>query len=209
MTQTRKDLIRMVYLAARECFPPDYKPQSDDIKEFRDNKSSELYDMRYSELSNSQLSEFLNELNILSGRTHPSQVVRRYATAKTISQLRFYAIACAIEFAKMDTWFHTDGSGRIEAEELRIWLRNEFGKPKTMLPRNLFNMLYSTWINRKCNKIMIEKGWKKSVRTENSFYFEKLTPEQAQHLINVFGKMYGNVKQGVGIDEFMHAAIKN
>ena len=197
-TSERKALYRQLYNAARMCVHEHWRNDSDRVKEVRDLACANMYGELYDDLSERELINVINYLNIQNGTEEESKKARACASERQLRTLRYYAMACAIhycEFPSRLTYFNDKSQSMISGEELRKWLRHTFNDIDGRLPGFLFRHLYQTWINPKSHTFLDEGGFRKFVKHCEVFYYQYLTPAEAQYLIN----RYRAISENLGI----------
>jgi hypothetical protein len=138
----------------------------------------------------------INHLQQQSGyqKTKSTNPKKKLASAEMVSRLRYSAMYCALRYCPLDG-LSVELDGRILAEsDLRDWLKTEFAKnsqkkKQSLIPSNIFNAMYSKWINKECNRLMVKGEYKSRVFKPDNFYFDQLYADECQYLIDNFREM--------------------
>jgi len=162
------------------------------VRDKRDHVVSEMYGTDYKKLTDSQLINVINRLQVESGYTPPEQVMPAIASNKQIKLLRFYAISCALhfmDFADLEVTNELTGQ-KMSGYDLKFNALNLFEKKGGHIPGALFRVIYKDYINPLAHKFLIEGNFKMYAKNPDRFYYERLKPEEAQYLINRFREMF-------------------
>lgn len=181
----RNKQYKALYNAARNAIHPYWRNDTDRIKELRDMHVRELYGKTYRELTEKQLQHAINTLN----RRKP------YASPKQIKLLLSYALFCAIHYANFDniTYTQPDKKTKLSGEILRFHIYDLFTDQKG-IPQNILRHLYTDWLNPTTHKLLQQGKYQNQTRNPQKFYYERLTPNEAQYLINRYREIASNIK---------------
>jgi hypothetical protein len=187
----RAVLYKNLYNAARCCIDPQFRTDPSAVRCKRDYVVWDLFEKPYDELTDSQLVDCINEMQVQSGYAEPNTVLT-LATPKQRKLLRFYAVSCAFIYADFSELQHVDDeSGEIlDGEYLRAYLRKRFEEKRGFLPNNIHRFLYESWINPHSHKFMVEGGFKKYYKEEKYFHYEYLKSAECNYLIKRYERIY-------------------
>lgn len=189
-SQVQIDYLRkQLYLSARNCVSPQFRGDSETVKEVRDAVVKELYSKPYEELTVKELEYSIRRLQDMNTAVP--------ITFNQLKLIRYYSVALAIHEGKLSELKVVIDEIELTNEELRKKLRAMFEK-KESLPGTVINHLYKVFINPLVNKWMMEAGYKKRITNPENFYYERLEKSQAQHLITRFAEYYGQVNRRDG-----------
>jgi hypothetical protein len=110
-------------------------------------------------------------------------------------------MACGLFYAPFDgiTFEDTETGEIFQGDEARdaitIIFEQYLRESKyAIIPKPVYNHIYTVWINPKCHEFLIEGHFRKFVKNPAAFYFEKLTPDEANYLIKRFKLIHSYVK---------------
>lgn len=180
------ELHRALYLAVSSKMPAFSRNDPEAVKPLRDHITMEYYGKIYNEMTQGELIGLIAQVN--SSPAFESNV----PTYKQQSTLRFYMFSVGLVYANMSGWEYLDKlTGAIlSGEDLRSLLIYQFYEGETKLPAMLMRRLYDEWINPKSNTFLMEGGFKKLVRDPNKLYYERLSKQEVQYLMNRYGAIY-------------------
>ena len=233
----RKALNRLLFNAAKFATHEAWRHDNDRIKEVRDMACIECYGTDYKKLSDSEIEHVINELNEKSGGVDGRYVKPAKASFQQVKLLRYYAIVCAIRYCNLDGLECKEYSEPIEqqsvtmqdgttveiagnrkkaikvydyhGEMLRDWLKNQFERKGGRVPMSAFKHLHNEWINPKSHQFLIEAKFKTHTTNPKRFHYDKLTPREAQKLIDRFREIADNVNMKVTVEDFETMANMN
>ena len=194
--QMRAKLNRDLYLSARECLDPSYRNDGEAVRIKRDYTVNELFHKEYGDLT---IDELLAAIGKLKSQG-PKAEIKQFAGRGLLSALAFYGLAVALvycdfdDFCMIETAINSDGSPRrmeYSGEAARFYANDIFGTEK-MLPGAVTNHLYSKWLNPSINKYLNEGKFRAPARKPERVYYEQLTKDEAQYLINRLKIIYEN-----------------
>ncbi len=190
-----KKLYKTLFIAASCCIDSNFRHDTEAVKLKRDQACSDMYGRSYDKLTESQLVDVINQLQIQSGYTAPEQVRSPIASNKQLKMLRFYAMSCALHFMDFDDVEVRDTrTGDIlSGYDLKFSSLHLFETRKGWLPPGVYRAIHSDWINPKMHKFLIEGGFKKYTKNKERFHWEYLKPQEAQYLITRFQQMFQNI----------------
>lgn len=171
---------------------------SEDIKAYRDSYTYEMYGMSDREFDTyQQFSDTINKMKIDVGLLRKEDAQKAVATHKQIKLLKMYALSYGIEYHDWDSeeWTIKSTGQILSGDELKTWVTARFFENEASIPNNIYINIFKKTVNPKSHEYMIDAEYKKSVKNENRFYYEYLTPNQAQYLINRYKMMYQNLRQ--------------
>ena len=190
----RTKLNKTLYIAASLCLGKQFRNDTEAVKTKRDAVCEQMFGTDYRKLTESQLVDVINKLQIQSGYTAPEMVREPRASNNQIKLLRYYAIRCALEFADFD---EIELKNNFTGEVLTGWdlkfTALKLFETKRLLPGTLFYAVHKNWINPKMHTFLIEGGFKKFAKNYEKFHYDYLKPEEAQYLIKRFGQMFQNI----------------
>lgn len=201
-TKQKTKLYKALYNAARRCIDSAYRNNPEAVKALRDQTCEEMFGRPYRELTKSELIDAINELDVVSGKENPTNIKKPAASDRQLKMLRFYALYCAIRYFDFDGYKYQDSeTGEIyKGERLRMHIRYLFDIG-TWLPPNIWRHLFQDWINPRAQKFLVEGGFKKFYKNAHSLYYEHLTPDEAQYLLQRFKQIYTNLPKRSYINE--------
>jgi hypothetical protein len=199
----RKDLNRRLYNAAKHCIDARFQRDSEAVKAKRDYECARMYGRAYSDLDLGELQDVINELMIQSEALAPS-CATVVASKNQIKLFRFYALACALEYADFRrlTYCDEDTGVVYEGNDLKKYLKERFETKSGFIPRGLFGRLFSDWINPVSHKFLIEGCYQNFIKNSEKLYYESLHPEHLNYLITRFKQMYTNISNNVKSQDF-------
>lgn len=182
------ELHRALCLAVASQMPKRSQNDPDAVKPLRDHLTMEYYGKIYDEMSEKELIGMIANINsgLLNGNKMPS--------AKQVSSLKFYMIAVALVYSNMDDWEYLDKStgAILSGSDLRSLCVYQFYEGDKILPTNIVRRMYDEWINPKSNELLRQGKFVKFVRNPHSMYYETLTNDQVQYLIERYKQIYNN-----------------
>lgn len=195
--QTKTQLFKTLYKAARYCVAPGFREDGEAIRTKRDAIVAEMYGTDYKQLTERQLVNVINKLQVQSGYIPAGSVAEDIASPKQVKLLRFYAFSCALHLMSYDDVEITNEftGEKMSGYDLKFNALHLFEKRNGFIPPPLFRIIHKNYINPISHKYLIEGGFKKYAKNKDRFYFERLTPEEAQCLINRFREMFANISE--------------
>lgn len=121
------------------------------------------------------------------------------ASDKQFRKIRFHSLRCALHYIDLSGTTYEDERGVVlRGEELRAWLKKRFAmgsaangtfRLPNAIPKNILRMLYNEWINPTANKWLVEGEYKKRVVHPSRLYYNELSSDAANYLIERFKQM--------------------
>jgi hypothetical protein len=187
-----KKLRKKLYVAVRATIAPALQNDSELVKIRRDSITLDMFNKTYDEMNEVQLIKAINFCGKLYQIEFPELAKQtKPVTARQLRMLRFFAIACALEYADFNELIDKNSEYQVytDGEQFRNALRFQFTSKKSF-PDYVVRYMFETWINPKCNQFLIEGGFKKETKNSAAFNMSFLTVEQAQALITRFNKIH-------------------
>lgn len=193
-----KDYRKKIFLECKrkvEIYGP---VKVEEIKAARDSWSNDLFQKPTDQLTTDELKRFWNWLR--SDQPAP----KSYASVKQIHLLRHLAF----EYALYKHWygdltFVTKFGQQQNPQATKLAIQQqykEFGY-QSLQPR-VKEAIWGT-ANSKVNRLLVEGKWRKSFKTETTFYYNSLTSDEASWLIKKFNAIKNTLQQNenFGISE--------
>lgn len=195
MPVNRSQLNKTLFLAAGCCLDPMFRNDTDAVREKRDFACTEMYGVGYKALTDGQMIDLINELQVQSGYTSPDQIKPPIASNRQLKLLRFYAMSCALYFMDFESMESRDpDTGDVlTGYDLKFNTQRMFDSNKGFMPPGIFYTIHKKWINPKMHKFLIDGGFKKYTKNPENFHWEYLKPQEAQYLIKRFGQIFQNI----------------
>ena len=211
MDEKCKSLRKTLYNAARWTVAEYWRNDPDRVREVRDQVVSEMYGCSYEDLNEAELTAVINELQVRSGAKNEDHMPEARATFQQLKLVRFYALICAIEYADLSGIVHVEAQSREEHAgfQLQRFIKNTFESKKGMLPSNIYRWLFIRWINPKTHKFLEQGGFRKFTKTPERFFYEYLTPREAQYLITRYREIAANLNTKVTQEDFVAIVTRN
>lgn len=177
----RNTLNRKLYLQCRELAGVD-KNDNEVVKIIRDNYIAQMFGKNYKELS---LKELQNAIQSLQSPR------KELATVEMRKLFSFYAISVALIYHNFsELQYINKKTGEVyESEKLREYCFDLFRRDLS-IPSSITRELFDNYINPKSNQFLLEGDFRKSIKSENILYYERLYKGEMQYLINRFTKIF-------------------
>ena len=207
----KAELKRVLYLVARSCVAQASQDDVEVVKSMRDDLCLNIIEKPYSKLNESELSEVINRINSTktSAPAKTEKVSPNLASKSQIDMIRHLGLELAIQYMDWSGW-HTkgdDGKYINIGETMKVECAYDYNHGKG-LAKNVMTSLYNNWLNPKCHELLIEGEFKKSVRVPARFYYNRLTPSQANYLVQRLQLIHTNTFQRIGSD-FINQSVMN
>lgn len=116
-------------------------------------------------------------------------------TAQQLARFRFSVMACAVRYADLGRTVHTEqvGESTVEysGERLRAFMVTAFNASK--LPKSLYAILRSRWVNPTANRFLVEGGFRGPESADSwKFFDHQLTAVECSYLITRFREVQQN-----------------
>ncbi len=182
---------KQLYLAARNQTAQQCRNDDEEVKALRDAFIAERFAGRgYKELDFDELKQAIDELSGLASPKKNSPI-----SYNQLKMIKFYTVALGLVYCPLAGLRFEDSLGKaIDESVARKAFRSDFNN-KHKLPSKLLRHLYAHWINPTCNKMLKEGGHKKYIKNESFLYYEQLSSEQAQYLLQRLVAMYQQVSR--------------
>ncbi len=198
VSDQRKLLNRTLYIACRKYLIriAGGEPDEDAIREHRaeccfdatEEKRGQGKGVRdYKALS-------LAELKLAVQYAEGRKKVHRMASEEARAKMNYHAMYCAIYYADLSgISLKSQQVGLVvEGDALRATVFSLFQR-RGQLPPNVFQLLRTRWVNRKCNELLYQANMRPETRTPEQFYDAELTAAECNELIKRFKKIQSNL----------------
>jgi hypothetical protein len=176
MSKVQIDYFRKaLYLAASKNVVPGFEKDGDAVRLVRDAAVSGIYPGRdYKELNAAELRQVIEELELGD--------LNEMITYNQLKSIRYYGCLLGLIYCDFTGIKFVSDGRNYTTEEAREYCKILFDN-KMKLPEVIMRLLYSNWINPKCNDFLIQCGFRKRILHKDKLYYEKLTKKEAKYLI--------------------------
>jgi len=177
-----KEYRKELYNAARMALVPELREDTEYVKHFRDEAVTYLFPTidSYNQLTIPQVEKVIDYLNTLATGIATNEKMR-LAHQRMVAKVMAFGLQFAMY--KMDfSGYKLNVDGRIiTGESVRSYCQHLFLANK--MPFNIRNYIFNNFINRHLNKWLEEGGFKRYVKSENSFYWNSALNSELSYLI--------------------------